>query len=240
MLALLASFIGGLIDAIAGGGGLIVLPSLLVIGLPPHIAVSCNKFSACLGTLVATLNFARSKLILWKLALVGLPFSLFGAYLGTHLALTLSPSLFSKILVGLLPFAMLLTLIQPKLEDAKTKPKLVWMPIICVLIGCYDGFFGPATGSFLILACYYVLKINLLEASATAKVLNLASNASSTLTFIAAGTVWWALAAPMAVASILGNFIGSKLAIKLGSKIVRRFLLISLSLLLVTLIYKFI
>ncbi|MBQ7585496.1 MAG: TSUP family transporter [Desulfovibrionaceae bacterium] len=239
-LALLAALIGGLIDAIAGGGGLIVLPSLLLTGLPPHVAVSCNKFSASLGTLMAVLNFARSKLILWKLALLGLPLSLLGAYLGTRLALTLSPDFFGKILIGLLPVAMLLTFIQPKSEDTQKPPKLFWMPIICVLIGCYDGFFGPATGSFLILACHHVLKINFLEASATAKVLNLASNLSSTLTFIAAGTMWWALALPMALASIAGNFIGSKLAIKLGSKLVRRFLLVSLCLLLITLIYKFI
>ena len=234
----LAAFVGGFIDSIAGGGGLIVMPALLLTGLPPHVAVSCNKFGSSLGTAVALANFAKSHLVLWKTALVGIGFALVGAHLGTRLALAISPDIFGKILVILLPFALILTLLPPR--EAKDKTPKVWiMPLICTIIGAYDGFFGPGTGSFLILAFHFFLSMSLLQASATAKVLNLASNLSNLFTFIFAGTIWWALAIPMAIASILGNFLGSRLAIQRGSKAVRSFLIIVLLIMLVTLISKY-
>ena len=105
-----AAFVAGFIDSIAGGGGLITIPALLLSGLPPQLALGTNKVGCCLGTGVAMLNFARSNLILWRLALLGVGFSLVGAGIGTELALYISPDLLGKVLVLLLPFAMLATL----------------------------------------------------------------------------------------------------------------------------------
>ncbi|MBQ7739547.1 MAG: TSUP family transporter [Desulfovibrionaceae bacterium] len=237
IVAVFAAFVAGFVDAIAGGGGLIVLPVLLLTGLPPHVAVSCNKFSCTLGTAVALANFARSHLVLWKTAALGVVFSLVGSYFGTRLALSISPEIFAKTLILLLPVALVATIVPPR-QPQNAKPKTWLIPIICTAIGCYDGFFGPATGSFLILAFHFALAMDLLAASATAKALNLASNVASAITFICAGTVWWTLAIPMAVASILGNFLGSRLAIHGGSQIVRRFLIVVLLILLSTLIAK--
>ena len=166
-----AAFVAGFIDSIAGGGGLITIPALLLSGLPPQLALGTNKVGCCLGTGVAMLNFARSNLILWRLALLGVGFSLVGAGIGTELALYISPDLLGKVLVLLLPFAMLATL-MPKKEQKNpplTSGRRYWIlaPLCFLIVGIYDGFFGPGTGSFLILALHWVLRISLIEASST-------------------------------------------------------------------------
>ena len=228
-----AAFVAGFIDSIAGGGGLITIPALLLSGLPPQLALGTNKVGCCLGTGVAMLNFARSNLILWRLALLGVGFSLVGAGIGTELALYISPDLLGKVLVLLLPFAMLATL-MPKKEQKKpplTSGRRYWIlaPLCFLIVGIYDGFFGPGTGSFLILALHWVLRISLIEASATSKV----------ILFIWNGAVIWSVGLPMMAANIAGNWLGSRLAIKVGTEAVRRFLWVSLSLLLATLIWRF-
>lgn len=238
-----AAFVAGFIDSIAGGGGLITIPALLLSGLPPQLALGTNKVGCCLGTGVAMLNFARSNLILWRLALLGVGFSLVGAGIGTELALYISPDLLGKVLVLLLPFAMLATL-MPKKEQKNpplTSGRRYWIlaPLCFLIVGIYDGFFGPGTGSFLILALHWVLRISLLKASATSKVMNFASNLGAMILFIWNGAVIWSVGLPMMAANIAGNWLGSRLAIKVGTEAVRRFLWVSLSLLLTTLIWRF-
>ena len=142
-----AAFVAGFIDSIAGGGGLITIPALLLSGLPPQLALGTNKVGCCLGTGVAMLNFARSNLILWRLALLGVGFSLVGAGIGTELALYISPDLLGKVLVLLLPFAMLATL-MPKKEQKKpplTSGRRYWiLAPLCFLI---VGAIGVSGGS---------------------------------------------------------------------------------------------
>lgn len=239
-----AALAGGFIDAVAGGGGLITMPALLLAGVPPHLALGTNKVSSSLGTGAALGNFARSHLVLWRLALAGLPFSLLGAYAGSLLTLYVSSEILGKILVGLLPVGMCATLLPKK---NRTQPPLAlegplfWslVPLVCLLIGAYDGFFGPGTGSFLILAFHWILRVGLIEASATSKVLNLASNLGAVAAFIWHGKVIWPLALAMSVGSVTGNWLGSRTAIRVGAKAVRRFLTVSLSLLLLTLIWEY-
>lgn len=238
-----AGFVAGFIDSIAGGGGLITIPALLLSGLPPQLALGTNKVGCCLGTGVAMLNFARSNLILWRLALLGVGFSLVGSGIGTELALYISPDVLGKVLVILLPFAMLATL-MPKKEQ--NRPQLTgglryWImaPLCFLVVGIYDGFFGPGTGSILILALHWVLRVSLIEASATSKVMNFASNFGAMILFIWNGAVLWSVGLPMMAANIAGNWLGSRLAIKVGAEAVRRFLWVSLSLLLATLVWRF-
>jgi len=144
-----------------------------------------------------------------------------------------------------LPVGMCATLMPRKertggLEMALYGPRL-WLltPMVCLLIGAYDGFFGPGTGSFLILAFHWILRMGLMEASATSKVLNLASNFAGLMVFMINGVVVWSLALPMAAACCLGNWLGSRLAIRVGPAAVRRFLMVSLSLLLLTLVWQY-
>lgn len=243
-LCALAALVAGFIDAIAGGGGLITLPTLLLAGVPPHFTLGSNKFGSTLGTLVALGNFARSHLVQWRMALWGLGFSLAGAWAGSLLTLYFDAAQLGKALVALLPFGMLATLMPRKERPDGERPLCGWrfwflLPVTCFAIGAYDGFFGPATGSFLILAFHWILGTSLLAASATAKVLNLASNFAAACVFVWSGKVLWPLALAMAVASMTGNWLGSRMAIRIGPAVVRRFLVFSLSLLLLTLVWRY-
>lgn len=249
ILCSLASFAAGFLDAIAGGGGLLTLPAVLLAGVPPHLTLGTNKFAATLGTLVALGNFARNNLVLWRMALYGLLFSLAGAWLGSRLALYVDAAQLGKILVAMLPFGMFATFMPRKnrpdaTDNAMPQGVEGWrfyllIPVVCFAIGAYDGFFGPGTGSFLILAFHWILGTSLLAASATAKVLNLTSNLGALCVFMFTGNVLWPLAVCMAAASMLGNWLGSRTAIRVGSDVVRRFLLVSLSILLLTLVWRY-
>ena len=240
-----ATFIAGIVDSIAGGGGLITVPAMLLMGVPPHATLGTGKFATSLGTGLALFNFARSNLVLWRIAGLGVIFSLLGAYAGSVLAMHLDSALLGKVLVALLPVGMAVTLI-PKKEMQITAPLSVtgfrfwvFVPLVSLLVGGYDGFFGPGAGSFFILAFHWILRMGLIEASATSKVFNLASNVGALVGFLVAGQVLFALALPMAAASMAGNWVGSKMAIRAGAGMVRKFLTISLSLLMGTLIWRY-
>lgn len=238
-----AAFAAGLIDSVAGGGGLLLTPSLLLAGVPAHAALATNKFASTLGTSTALLNFIRSGMVHWRIAAYGVGFSLFGSYLGTKLVLTLSPEPVAKLIALALPFAVAATL-MPKRNgvDAGGFSRVdLWLktPLICSAIGFYDGFLGPGTGSFLILAFHAFLRVGLVRASATAKIFNFASNVSALAVFALSGTVDYGLGLPLAVANIAGNILGSHLAIKKGAGVVRAFLAVSLSILFASLVWKY-
>lgn len=237
------SFIAGFIDSIAGGGGLIVIPVALISGIPPQLALGTNKFQATLGTSIATINFIHKKKVALKIVLSGILFALVGASIGSHVILGVDPDVVGKLIVFLLPLGVVATLYPRK--GVITEPTLsrvdyfIKIPLICLIIGFYDGFFGPGTGSFLTLGFYIFLKLNLTTANANAKVFNFASNISALVTFIIGGKVLYILGIPMAVASMLGNYLGSHLAIKKGDKLIKYFLLVVLILLGISLVVKY-
>ena len=239
----LAAFLTGLIDSVAGGGGLIMVPALLVAGLPTQTALGVNKFVGTLGTSAALMNFARSGLVLWRPARVGIPFALIGAAVGSRCVLAFDSATAGKIVIALLPFAALATLLPRRhvasREEISARALYALTPLICLGVGFYDGFFGPGAGSFYILAFHFITRMDLIRASATAKVLNLASNAGAFVVFLLNGQVLFFYAVPLAVVNILGNLAGSQLAIRIGPGIVRRFLLVSLLILFGTLIWRF-
>ncbi len=237
------TFMAGLIDSIAGGGGLLRLPALLVAGVPPQQALGTNKFVGAMGTGAAMLNFARKGLILWKLALIGIPCALLGSAAGSKCILAFDTQTAGKILIALLPVAAIITLIPRRSKSCKeTFSSLdvhLLTPLICFGVGFYDGFFGPGAGSFFIIAFNLCLRMNLIQASALTKVFNLSSNLGSLIVFLIHGDVLFLYAIPMTVADVLGNLTGSQLAIRTGPTIVRRFLLLSLIILFVSLIWKY-
>lgn len=239
-----AALAAGFLDAISGGGGLLTLPALLLTGVPPHLALGTNKVSACAGTAIALINYSRHGLVAWRMAFWGIPFSLAGSWLGSLLALHLNSEILGKVLVLLLPIAMIATLLPPSKRSTMqpaTDGLRFWLalPAVCLAIGCYDGFFGPATGSFLILLLHWALKFDLIAASGTAKAFNLASNVSAAISFIWHDSVLWSLGIIMACCFMAGNALGSSFAIHAGSGAVRKFLVASLILLLSTLIWQY-
>lgn len=237
------SFLAGFIDSIAGGGGLLLLPSLLLAGIPPQVALGTNKFASSIGTSAALINFILKKKVVWEIAASGIAFSLLGSLIGTKTILLFNNETVGKIIIFLLPLAMLITLMPQKEHEIKSDLSsmdlYIKIPLICFFIGFYDGFFGPGTGSFLIIAFYISIGLGLVKSSATAKVFNLASNIGALIIFILGDKVIYLLGIPLAIANIAGNYFGSNLAIKNGSNTVRFFLLLSLTILMISLIWKY-
>jgi len=234
-------FSAGFVDSIAGGGGLITLPSLLLCGIPPHMVLGTNKFSTTLGTAAALVSYLRSGLVEKSAALVGFLAAFLGGAAGSGLALYLDSAVLGKVLLFMLPIGIAVSLLTGFGKKERPLPKH-WLSLKVFLVGfplgVYDGFFGPGTGSFMIIALNLVLGLGLVRASATTKVLNLASNAGALCSFAAGGVVLYALAIPCALANIAGNLCGARLAVRAGSGIVRVFLYIALLLLFGTLVWR--
>lgn len=238
-----AAFCAGFIDSMAGGGGLISLPATLVAGIPPHLALGTGKFMASVGTSFAFLTYARNRAIVWKIAAIGVAFAMAGSAAGSKTTLYLSGDILGKVLIFLLPVAAAITFLpirRTEREEAQSPLALYLVtPLICTTIGFYDGFFGPGTGSFLLLSLHFFLGLNLVKASGTTKVFNLASNVGSLVVFLISGKVLFIAAIPMALANMAGNILGSRLAVKRGPAIIRKMLLVSLSMLFATLVWRY-
>lgn len=237
----LTALVAGTVDAIAGGGGLISLPVLLAVGIPPHLALGTNKLQGMIGTAVAAYSFHRKGLLVFTEIYPGLLFGLLGSVLGTLLSQEMSSALLSKLIPILLFFILIYTLISPRLGHIDAQPKLSerWFYIIFgFLLSFYDGFFGPGTGSLWIFALVYFLGFHLLKASAYTKVLNLNSNIFSVVCFAWGGNIEYAIAGTMAVGQILGGRLGAHLSIKQGQYLIRPVFLTVVSLTIVILLYR--
>ena len=232
-------FFAAVVDAIGGGGGLISLPGYTLAGLDYGFASGCNKFSACFGTLSSVLRFWKSGKILWRPALCAAAGALPGAYIGTRVSLILGSNFMRIFMLCAIPVVAVVMLLK-KDQETESRPVTRKTLILCVLIGLavgfYDGFFGPGTGTFLILLFKALTGMDMVTASATSKPVNLASNISSLITRIAAGQVIFALALPAMCMSVIGGQVGSKLALTRGAKFIRAVMLFVLALLVVKLI----
>lgn len=227
-------FLSSFIDAIAGGGGLISLPAYLLTGMPAHYALGSNKMSASCGTLMATYNYMKSGVLDWRMAVISAVFSFMGASCGSTAALHIDDAVLKKAIVFILPVAAVIILSRRNLSDENfsgdlsRKKRLAFAACIGLFIGFYDGIIGPGTGTFAIMAYCLLMKYDLRTASGNAKMLNLASNVASAITFALAGTVAWKLAVPGAIFCILGGQAGSRLAIARGAKFIRPMLIVVL------------
>lgn len=225
-LVCLGVFVAGLVDAIGGGGGLISLPVYLLVGLPYHNALGTNKMSSCIGTAASTFRYVKSGFVNWRLAIGSILLAMAGAWLGTSLQLQIDQMYLQYTLLVVLPIVAAVMLFRKKElpEEAGDIRPAVQMAVVwplSLVIGIYDGFYGPGTGTFLLLAFCCLGKLDVRTASGNVKLANLASNIGSLVTSLVAGTVIVPLGALAAVFSIAGHYLGAGLNIKNGSKIVR-------------------
>lgn len=229
-------FLAGFVDAIGGGGGLISLPAYLMAGLPPHMAVGTNKLSSATGTLVSTVRFCLNGHADYALALPGIAAALIGAQIGSRIALIVSDSVFQIVLLVLLPVIALYVLLKKDLEPdpnaqiARSK-QLAIVIVSTLVIGLYDGFYGPGTGTFLILVYTSLAKMDVLTAAGNTKLANLTSNISSVVVFLMNGVVLIPLGLTASLFSIAGHYVGSGMAMKNGARFVRMVILTVIGLL---------
>jgi uncharacterized membrane protein YfcA len=219
----LTAFVAGLVDAVAGGGGLFTVPALLAMGLPPAVALATNKGQAAPGAVSSFVTFFRRGGLDRKRAPLGFACGFAGSLLGARLLLALRPEPLRPIIVVLLLFALSVMLLRSRVHvrlGPLTRPKLA-LVLVALALGVYDGFFGPGTGSLLIVLFVTVFGDSPLYASGNAKVVNLASNLAAFSLFAWRGAILWQLSLPMAVANIAGARLGARLALQHGDRLVR-------------------
>ncbi len=230
-------FLAGLVDAIGGGGGLISLPAYLIAGLPAHHAVATNKLSATCGTALATFRFARKGYIRWRMALPGMLAAVVGAWCGAHLSLMVDSAVLTKVLYVILPVTAVLVLRKDSLKERETPPAderrtALIAAAAALVIGVYDGFYGPGTGTFLIIAFSLLAHMDVRMANGQCKAINLTTNVTSLIVFLRSGQAVIALGLAAAVCNMLGGWLGAGMAIRAGAKITRPIILLVLALLL--------
>ncbi len=235
-------FLASFVDSIAGGGGLISLPAYLIAGLPPHYAIATNKLSSSIGTVIATVRYCKNKLVDWGIGIPSILLALFGSTLGANLALLVDEKVLKIILIIILPVVGFYVLINKDFTKkvlAEPLPRKKVYLIACTasfIIGAYDGFYGPGTGTFLILIYTGLARMDIGVASGNTKLVNLASNVAALVTFLFNGKIIFVLGITAAVFSVAGSYLGSGLVLKNGFKVVRPIILVVITLLFIKVI----
>lgn len=235
-------FIAGFIDAIAGGGGLITLPAYMIAGLPAHTAIATNKVSSSMGSTMATYRYAKMGYIPWKPALFCAVFSICGSYIGAELSLKVDETALKNLMLVLLPVTAVIVA-RGKAFDNETDPPFtaktyVLCAIIAFAIGMYDGFYGPGTGTFLIIALTGIVGMKLTTANGITKVMNLSSNLSAVAVFLFNGQALIPLGLTAGLFSVAGNYLGTKMFSEKGSKIAKPVMIAVLIIFFIKVIYE--
>ena len=227
VILFIAAFLASLIDSIAGGGGLLTTPAMLLVGISPLNTLATNKFQSCFGTFTSTYNYYKNGLLTEPRRFLYFFLSFGGSMVGTFLVSRISNEVLESIIPILLISAAVFFILNRGPSTSNKSSSLIFIfNVIVILIGFYDGFFGPGTGSFFVLAFVIIKGISIMEATAITKLLNFASNFAAFTIFALKGYVIWELGLIMAVAQIGGANLGSRFAITNGEKVVRPVLVI--------------
>lgn len=238
--------IAGFIDAVSGGGGILTLPAYMFVGIPPHNAYAVNKMAAVTGSVTAVVKYFKGGAVDIKIALISAAGSFIGSIAGAYIVLLLTDEIL-KILVFIAVPVVTAVVIFYK-EDGKEKSqnyvitnKKVFLALgIGLVIGAYDAFIGSGVGTFAIIAFAGVMKYDFLTAGGNAKVINVASNTAALVTFTINGLMIWEIAIPCAAATVAGSYIGSRTALKNGTRIMRPMMIMVVALMMAKMIYDMI
>ncbi len=235
-------FFAGFVDAAAGGGGLISLPAYIAAGMPVHMAYGCNKFSSACGTTLASLRFFKNRAMDVQTALLAAAGSFIGSGTAARIVLMLDEQILKRMVIIVLPIAAMVIFLnrgygeENHSETLSKRRKVIFAWMIGLFIGFYDGMVGPGTGTFAIIAFSIFMKYDLKTASGNAKLLNLASNYASLITYALNGNVLWMAALPAAVCNVLGSYMGSGMALRKGASFIRPMILCVMILLMIKIV----
>jgi uncharacterized membrane protein YfcA len=228
LIVSLASLLAGCVDSIVGGGGLVLIPALFAVypNAAPATLFGTNKSAGIWGTAIATVQYGRRVQLRWRVLLPATCMALAGAFAGAWLVTRIEPSFLRRALPFILLVVLLYTLVKKELGRIHAPYRTLGQEtliacIIGLVVGWYDGFFGPGAGSFFIFFFVRLLGYDFLNASACAKVLNVSTNLAALTLLAAKGHIWWHVGLVMAVANIAGSLIGTRLALKHGAGFVR-------------------
>lgn len=239
-------FLAGYVDAIAGGGGLISLPAYMIAGLPTHAAIATNKLSSSMGTALTTWRFAKSGYIQWKLAGLCVVAALIGSALGSNLVLFVADVYLRMLLLVLLPATAVYVMRSKALEDDTGKEALAphrmmtISALVALVVGVYDGFYGPGTGTFLLLLLTGAAHMRLTQAAGVTKAINLTTNITALVVFLLHGQVLVVLGLVAGVFGVIGNYLGASSFAKSGSAIAKPIIIVVLVVFFVKVIWDFV
>ena len=235
-------FLASFADGIAGGGGIISVPAYFLAGLPAHLALGTNKLSACLGTTVSTARYIRNGYVDWRLAAPSVLLALSGSYFGTRLQLAVGEQFLKWLLLIVLPIVAVVVLKQRSFpeERGEIEPgrQMAIVMLASLVIGTYDGFYGPGAGTFLLLALTGWALLDVRNAAGLTKAANLTSNVAALITFILSSNVDYQLGLAGAVCNFIGAYIGSGMVLTKANKIVKPLIIVVLALLFIKIITK--
>ena len=240
ILLFFTGLLAGFVDSIAGGGGLIALPVLLSIGLPPQLALGTNKLQGSFGTLSATINFIRKGKASLSDNMSGIAFTFIGAVTGAWAIQQIQGGFIRHLIPFMLLFVFVYTLTAKDLGSVQRRAKMeknMFFMIFGLLLGFYDGFFGPGTGAFWTGALLILLGLDMTTATGTTRIMNFTSNIVALAVFIIGGNVLYSAGLTMAGGQIIGARIGSGMAIKKGAPFIRPIFLTMVCLTIARLIY---
>ncbi len=240
ILLFFTGLLAGFVDSIAGGGGLISLPVLLSIGLPPQLALGTNKLQGSFGTLSATINFIRKGKASLSDNLSGVCFTFIGAVIGAWAIQQIDGGFIRHLIPFMLLFVLIYTMMAKDLGTVQGRAKMgknLFFMIFGLSLGFYDGFFGPGTGAFWTGALLILLGLDMTSATGTTRIMNFTSNIVALAVFVIGGNVLYSAGLTMAAGQIIGARIGSSMAIKKGASFIRPIFLTMVSLTIIRLIY---
>ncbi|MCK5760340.1 MAG: TSUP family transporter [Candidatus Delongbacteria bacterium] len=240
-LLFLSGIAGGFIDSIAGGGGLITIPALLLAGLPAPMALGTNKFQSSFGSITSSYNYIKNGKANLKEAIPGIIFTFIGAGTGSTLVQLTDPGILETLIPYLLMIVLVYLLFSPKAGEVERHKRLdekVFYMIFGLLIGFYDGYFGPGTGSFWVVLIIIFLGYEMVKATAYTKIMNFTSNITSLMFFLIGGKVMFMPGLAMAAGEIIGAKLGSGLVIKKGVKFIKPFFYITVGVIIIFLFIK--
>ena len=241
IIFILTGFIAGYIDSIAGGGGMVQVPVLLLSGIPPIFVLASNKTASVFGALMATIKYASNKKVNWKIVSIAIIPCLIASYIGSRLVMFLSDEIIQWAILIAIPIALLALFKKSKdIKEEKTEISKKNIILATAPIGFYDGILGPGTGTYLTISMKKFLRLDYLISTASTKPLNFATNIGSFFAFFFAGKILWLVAIPMGLANIAGSYVGSHYAIKGGEEFIKKVLIFVLIFMLLANIIKII
>ncbi|MCR6575566.1 TSUP family transporter [Campylobacter insulaenigrae] len=239
ILFFIAAF-AGCVDAIVGGGGLITIPALFACGIPAHLALATNKLQSTFGSFTAVLAYRKSMQI--RRVILGILFTAIGAIIGTYSVLLIDQELVKIIVLICLILIFIYTIFKPDLGHIHNKAKMnitSFQIIFGLLLGFYDGFLGPGTGSFWIFACVIFLGFNMKNASINTKILNFTSNVVALVVFLYSYEILWKVGILMGIGQVIGALIGSRLVLKTQGTFIKKLFLIMVALTIAKVAYDY-
>ena len=245
LLCCLAYFLAGIVDSVSGGGGLITIPALLATGVPVHYITGTNQCAAWIGSGAAAYQYMKNGGVHLRSAVFTLPFAVLGSYLGARLNLLVPEQALKMFMLVTVPVLAVFILANRRIgEDnriAEKSPVQVALrsAVIGLVLGGYQGFYGPGSGLFFILAYAALLKLDLVRAAGNTRFVIAVCSVTSVLTYALSGAVLWDLSVAAAVFYTAGSYLGASLAIRKGARIIRPMMILVIALLLVKLAVDF-